>query len=154
MPPCDKDWIDVLSALLTPTIAIAAVAITTLQWNIDRNRLKHELFDRRYKQYCAVTAFLGSIMANGKVFLEAQREYLNDTTGMEFTFSPEISGYLHRNVWCVAIDLEITQAEFDGLPVGEERSRLVHHAADIKKRLYAEHKNIENVFRSYLQISH
>ncbi len=153
VPPCDKDWIDVLSALLTPTIAIAAVVITTLQWKIDRNRLKHELFDRRYRQYCAVTEFLGSIMANGKVLLEDQREYLTGTTGMEFTFSPEISSYLHKNVWCIAVDLKATQDEFEGLPVGDDRSRLAHRAADIRKKLYEEYKNIENLFRPYLQIS-
>ncbi len=151
---CEKDWIDILSALLTPFIAIAAIGIAVLQWKINRNRLKHELFDRRYEQYKSVTKFLGSIMGAGKVTDEAQREYLIGTTGVEFTFSKEISDYLHKNIWCPAIELETAQAEFKGLPVGEERSRLVHKAGDLKKQLCAELSEVENVFRPCLQLSH
>ena len=151
---CEKDWIDILSALLTPFIAIAAISIAVLQWKINRNRLKHELFDRRYEQYQAVTVFLRSIMRAGKVTMEAQREYLSETTGIEFTFSKEISDYLNENIWSLAIDLECAQSEFDGLPVGEERSRLVHKAADLKNQLYTEFNEIDSVFRPYLQLSH
>ena len=151
---CEKDWIDILSALLTPFIAIAAISIAVLQWKINRNRLKHELFDRRYDQYQAVTGFLRSIMGAGKATIEMQQEYLNGTTGIEFTFSKEISDYLHKNVWCPAIDLECVQSEFDGLPTGEERSRLIHKAEDIKKQLYAELNEVDSVFRQYLQLSH
>lgn len=151
---CEKDWVDILSALLTPIIAIAAAGIGIMQWKINRNRLKHEMFDRRYEQYRAVKNFLGSIMSAGKASHEAQGEYLIGTTGVEFTFSKDISDYLHKNIWCPAINLECAQSEFEGLPVGEERSRLVHKASDIKRQLHAEMINVDNVFRPYLHLAH
>ncbi len=151
---CEKDIIDILSALLTPFIAISAIFIAVLQLKINRNRLKHELFDRRYAQYRSVTTLLGSIMREGQVTVEAQREYLIKTSGMEFIFSSEIRDYIHKNVWCPAIELECIQAEFKGLPVGEERSRLVHKAGDLKKQVHAEFNKIDDVFRRYLQLSH
>lgn len=150
----EKDWIDILSALLTPFIAFSAIGIAVLQWKINRNRLKHELFDRRYKQYQAVSDFMGSILREGKATEEAQRVYLNGVVGMEFTFSKDIANYLHKNVWCPAIELECAQAEFDGLPVSDERSRLVHKAGDLKKQIHAEFNKIDSVFRTYLELSH
>ena len=151
---CEKDWIDVLSALLTPIIAFVAVGIAVLQWKINRNRLKHELFDRRYEQYEAVQKFLGSIFSSGKVSVEAQANYLNGITGIEFTHSKELKDYLHKNVWCPAIDLECAQAEFDALVVGDERSRLVRKAANIKIKLREEMDSIDDVFRPYLHLGH
>ena len=45
----EKDWIDVLSALLTPTIAIAVVIISYLQWRTAVENRKQLLFDKRYR---------------------------------------------------------------------------------------------------------
>ncbi len=35
---CGKDWIDVLTALLTPTIAIAGIWISFFQWKLSKIR--------------------------------------------------------------------------------------------------------------------
>lgn len=48
---CEKDWIDILSALLVPTIAIAGTIIAILQWRTSELSRKQELFDRRYEFY-------------------------------------------------------------------------------------------------------
>ncbi len=61
-----KDWVDYLSALLVPTIAILGSIIAFQQWRTNTKRLKHELFDRRYEQFTVVLEFLGSIMTSGK----------------------------------------------------------------------------------------
>lgn len=47
----EKDWIDILSALLVPTIAIAGIIIAILQWRTSELSRKQELFDRRYTFY-------------------------------------------------------------------------------------------------------
>lgn len=151
---CEKDWTDLLSALLTPVLALVAIFIAVLQWKINRNRLKHELFDRRYEQYKAVTSFLNSILRNGEATTDAQQDFLSGTVGMEFTFSKEITDYLHQKIWVPAINLETAQSQFTDLPIGDERSRLVHEAADLKIQLYKELNEIDNVFRPYLHLSH
>ena len=46
-----RDWIDILQALLTPTIALIAVGIGLAQWWTARNRLKLDLFDTRWSVY-------------------------------------------------------------------------------------------------------
>ena len=46
-----KDWVDIISALLVPTLAIAGVIIAFLQWRTNELKRKQELFDRRYAFY-------------------------------------------------------------------------------------------------------
>ncbi len=48
---CNCDWIKILSALLTPTIAIIGVIIAALQWQVNDLKRKNDLFDRRYSFY-------------------------------------------------------------------------------------------------------
>jgi len=40
-----KDWVEYLSALLTPTIAILGSIIGFQLWRTNSKRLKHELFE-------------------------------------------------------------------------------------------------------------
>ena len=61
-----KDWVDYLSALLVPTIAIIESIIAFQQWCTNSKRLRHKLFDRRYEQFTVIREFLGSIMTSGK----------------------------------------------------------------------------------------
>ena len=56
---CSKDWIDLLTALLAPTIAIAGIAIAAFQWKLSKDRYKHELFDKRWEQFSAILDFMG-----------------------------------------------------------------------------------------------
>ena len=44
-------WVEVLQALLTPTIAIAGIGVGVLNYLLARRRRMDELFDRRYAFY-------------------------------------------------------------------------------------------------------
>ncbi len=48
---CEKDWIDILSALLVPSIAIAGTIIAIMQWRTNELKRKQDLFDKRYDFY-------------------------------------------------------------------------------------------------------
>lgn len=43
-----KDWVDVFSALLTPTVAIFAGIIAYQQWQTQEKQRKQDLFEMRY----------------------------------------------------------------------------------------------------------
>jgi hypothetical protein len=58
------DWIDVLSALLTPTIAILGIYIAYQQWRTNKNRLKLELFDKRYEIFTNIKKFIANILTS------------------------------------------------------------------------------------------
>ena len=53
--------VDVLSALLTPTIAVIATYVAYQQWRVNKTRLDLDLYDRRLAIYKAVDAFFGDV---------------------------------------------------------------------------------------------
>lgn len=148
------DWVDYLSALLTPTIAIAGAAIGLLQWRTNRNRLKHELFDRRYEQFEAVRDFLGSIMGSGRALDEKQADFRFKTKGLQFVYDKKLADYIDKNIWKPAIDLACLHSELEGVPVGEQRTINVRKQSEIKKNLYREFQNLDRLFSRYLQLRH
>jgi hypothetical protein len=46
-----NEWVELSSALLTPTIAIGGAVIAFLQWKTNEKKRKNDLFDRRYDFY-------------------------------------------------------------------------------------------------------
>lgn len=148
------DWVDYLSALLTPTIAIVGVAIGLLQWKTNRNRLKHELFDRRYKQFEAVRDFLGSIRGSGRAVDNIQADFFSKTRGLRFTYDQTLADYIEANIWRPAVDLACLHAELEGVPVGAERTSNLRKQSEIKESLYREFQNLDRLFSKYLQLRH
>ena len=149
-----KDWVDYLSALLTPMIAVFGSIIAFMQFRINRNKLRNELFDRRYAQYESIKDFLGSIMGAGKVTDDAQRKYLVGTSGIRFIFDKNIAEYVDTTIWHLAVALECLCSELEGMPVGEERTRNVQRQSEIKKKLFSELNGLEDKFSHYLQLQH
>lgn len=47
----EKTWIDILSALLTPMLAVFGALIAYLQWRTNELKRKNDYFDRRYNFY-------------------------------------------------------------------------------------------------------
>lgn len=47
----DKTWIDILTALLTPTLAAFGALIAYLQWRTNELKRKNDYFDRRFSLY-------------------------------------------------------------------------------------------------------
>lgn len=47
----EKTWIDILTALLTPTLAVFGSLIAYLQWRTNELKRKNDYFDRRYNFY-------------------------------------------------------------------------------------------------------
>lgn len=100
MIPADKDWVDILQALLTPTIALAAVAITVFQARVNYLRFRHEMFDRRYDMYLAVRRFIRDVVAiaatrdrTRKEYDEAVTRYLDAIDGAPFIFNWAVDDY-------------------------------------------------------------
>ncbi len=115
--------IDIFTALLTPIIAITAIFIGALQWRINKIRLKHELFDRRWEQFIAVRDHLWLIARKaGKTTQEEEDEFAIKTTGCQFIFDTDIDKfvyeiYLKRNL------LKLLNEELENLKSGDKRRK-------------------------------
>ena len=146
------ETVNFLTALATPSIALVALVFAALQWHTNRNRLRHELFDRRYQQYDAIKKFLGDLGSLGTMTPEAEIDFLRDTKGIRFTFSKEIAEYVDKTIWAMAVQLKIYNEELkDPQRIDEGVAK---QRGDLMKDIIKELRNSEDVFSKYLQLKH
>jgi hypothetical protein len=82
--PVGKDWVDVLRALATPAIAYAGYSIASRGLQIQRQKRKDDLFDKRYEFF---EIFRKSFIKRLFIDLEISRESLqNPSNETDWTF--------------------------------------------------------------------
>ena len=151
--PVTKDWVDILQALVTPAIAFAGVVIAIGQWKINKARLKHELFEKRYAIYRSASDYLGSIMRTGKPLPEEQAKFIQGIQGAKFIFDGDICRVLDE-IWEKSITLECIQFELKDIPVSDERSKKCREVTELKKWLHEAFKPLEQTCGRYLELKH
>lgn len=146
----DRDWIDISSALLTPAIAIAGIAIGIFQWRLSKAKFRHEQFDRSFAMFEAIRTYLVSISSAGYPTQDDQRKFLGSTAGSRFVFSESISKFVSE-IWERSIDLETLHSEIDGLQ-GNERAENIRKQREIKNWLNTQLKEMEKKFVPFLAV--
>ncbi len=147
----DRDWIDISSALLTPAIAIAGIAIGIFQWKLSKANFRHEQFDRSFAMFEAIRTYLVSILSAGYPTQDAQRNFLGGTSGSRFVFNESISTFV-TEVWEKSIDLETLHSELDGLQDKNEQMKYIHEQREIKNWLGTQLKEMEKKFVPFLAV--
>ncbi|MEW6076711.1 MAG: hypothetical protein AB1724_02745 [Thermodesulfobacteriota bacterium] len=148
---CTKDWVDVLTALITPTIAIVGITIAALQWKLSKNRYKHELFDKRWAQFVAIRDFMGKIRAHGVASQDDEHNFLIETRGCRFLFGNEIQNLVDETYKKSGL-LNDLEKELKSITVQEDRKRNVAHQREIKDWVESQIKELETRFGKYLQL--
>lgn len=139
--------------LLTPVIGLVGIWIGWQQMRINKDRLRHELFEKRYGSFRAAGTFLGALMREGKASEQAQADFRVGIQGASFLFDSSVNTLLNE-IWEKAIDLETKQFEIKDLPVGTERSRLAAEIGELKKWLFHQFKPLEDRCSKYLDMGH
>ncbi len=150
----DPHWTSYLSALLTPTVAVLGSVITYRQWRTAQNKLKLDLFDRRFSVYDAARNLLAAIMTSGKAKDEEVFKFLFATREAKWLLNIEVATYLEEQLYHKAIDLQTLQAELVSVPVGDERSTNVERQAEIKKWFAAQYIVLDEKFSPFLKLQH
>ncbi len=151
MSACEKDWIDILSALLTPTIAIFALGIAGFQLWLANTKLKHELFERRYSVYDAIQKFIGETLSKGNSTEEMQREFLNKTNSAKFLFGSKYADFIEE-VWGQVIDLETSCSIINQPSSEKERQEHVQKRAALKKSLARKLGELNTLSEPFLKL--
>jgi hypothetical protein len=143
-----------LQGLLTPVVAIIAVYIGWRQWKTSSQKLKLDLFERRFRVFQAVRDILGmmytTVSDDKKLF-----QLLSQTRDAEFLFGSEIKDYV-ENVWRRASRLSDTHKQLSGIletaPI-EVRQKLAKIENDEVQWAFAETCTMADKFKSYLDVS-
>lgn len=139
---CEKDIIDISIALLTPVIAILGAYIAFQQWRTNSLRLKHELFEKRYKIFEATKTYIGSVLTHGTLNHEDAYKFLTGTKGALFLFDDSIVEYLeHLHKQGIKLIKLVKAEEFD-----KEHELFLWFNSEINK--------IDSVFKEYLRLKY
>ena len=104
-------WVEYLKAVGPMIIGLAVTYVAWMQWHVNNNRLKHELFDRRYRVFEATRIFIGKVASSGRAKGEVILEFKLNTIESEFLFGKDISNYLDKAgvSRCVAVSMTTTR---------------------------------------------
>lgn len=150
----DPHWTQIFSALLTPTVAILGLYIAYCQYRAAQNKLKMDLFDKRFAVYDASRNLIKSIISSGKAQDDQMHLFLAGTREAKWLFKEEIDYYLNNQLWGKVVDLQTLEAELQSMPVGEDRIKKVHEQSEIKKWMIKQLHELDVKFASYLKLSH
>lgn len=90
----ERDWLDILQALLTPAIAVVVAYIAWQQYQIQRQRVRIDLFDRRYELFVNANKYLTETVSKGEFDINLHNRFLKENRGAQFLYSKEIDKYL------------------------------------------------------------
>jgi hypothetical protein len=143
-----------LGPFFTLLIGAAAWYLAHRQQRTNELRLKHELFERRYKVYDSLMAFLGRTLQEGKPSTESSFTFLRETNQAQFLFGPEIPDYL-ESVYKKGNALRSSERQLNSERQGddEERSRMIKENTDLIKWFNDQPNMAGERFGKYLNLT-
>jgi hypothetical protein len=145
-------WVTILSALLTPTIAIAGAAIAGLQWRTAEKKRKQELFDKRFAVFESAKGLLQEIELYGSASRDALRSFAVGISGAAFLFDENICRYL-KEIGSRANQMQTDEARAERIPDGDPRNRLIDTSADQAEWLLRQVNILEAKFKPFLHLT-
>lgn len=151
---CDPHWTAYVSALLVPMVAVLGAVIAYRQWRTAQNRLKLDLFDRRFSVFDAARNLIASVVTRGKATDEELFKFLSGTREAKWLSNADIAEYLDKQLYRKALDLKCLDSELKGAPVGEERSKNVRKQSELKDWILQQYNVLDEKFSPFLNLQH
>lgn len=144
--------ITVFTAIITALVMVLVAIITWREWQTNRARLRHELFDRRYATYEKITGFIAEILTSGGVPRGEPEGFLRRTKTAYFVFAcdDDVKGLI-KDIYEQAVKLHELEATFDSL-TGNERKENVKEQREVKNWFAETLGSLETIFGNYLKL--
>lgn len=147
-------WLEYVSSLALPMIAVFGLYIAYRQWRTNQNNLKLALFKMRLSIYESSAGYISEIMSGGVVSDKILFDFLAGTSESKWLFNAEINKYLFDDLYSNGVDLQCLRSELEGLAIGNERLINLKNQTKIKKWLLSQISVIDEKFEPYLRLSH
>lgn len=151
---CDPHWTTYLSALLVPTVAVLGSIIAYRQWRTAQNKLKLDLFEKRFAVYDSARHLVSSITTHGIVINEEIYKFIAYTREAKWLLNTDIAMYLDEELYRKALHLQALDSQLAGLPVGEARSANVHTQTELKNWILQQYNVLDEKFSPFLRLEH
>ncbi len=139
--------------IATLFLSIAVVAIAWQQWRVAENKLRLDLFDRRYKVYDAIRNFLRRMLGEARFDQSDWFEFYAGIADAEFLFGSDVLDYLAQ-LRTRALNVRTHQALQSRPQAGDELSRHAEAENEQLALLDEQLTNLTNVFSRYLGFAH
>jgi len=139
----EKDWVDILTALLTPTIAVLGIGIAYLQWRLNDLKYNHELYDRRLAVYKTLRQLLKN---SATADYDTVMIIFDSITESYFLFDEDISIYLEE-IWD-------NTTKIAGLNESSKDDTYLYadEKSELRQWFYAQYEVSKQKFMPYLKI--
>jgi hypothetical protein len=119
---------------LAALVAVIAALIAYQQVLVARQRLKLDLFEKRFAVFAAVRRFLSLILQDARVNMEHFHQYRAAVAEADFLFEPDITSFL-KEIDQRALKLWARHEGLKEVPVGDQRTKLVSESSEDLKWL-------------------
>lgn len=150
-----KTIIDILSALLTPLIAIIATYIAYQQYRTNKLQLQNELYERRLEIYRTLRQFIGFAVQYGGVPNEELPKFLRGTSESFFLFGDDVAKYLNE-VYLKGVEYNFVYNRLhsdSSLITQKELESLANKGGELIKWFSVQFEISENLFGTYMRIA-
>lgn len=130
LPATESSWIDILSALLVPAIAVLGIYIAYQQYSVNKQRLRHETYERRLAIYKSVQKYLSEIMREANTTFDRALQFNYEASEATFLFDSSVQNKIDE-IYKKSIDMAANYEKLypsdgsPGLPKGPERNKVV-----------------------------
>jgi hypothetical protein len=143
--------VGIATLILSSRIARVSADLASQQLETAQNKLRFDLFDRRFAAFEAAMKLVSIAVRKGDVPDEARHEFLVATKGVEFLFDRELQDYCDT-LAKEALSVRVGQQEMDSLPVGNQRAASAVALGDRLKWFNDQVDEIPKRFGPFLRI--
>jgi len=142
--------LNVFRGLLAPVIAGVVAYIAYQQHKTNRDKLRLDLYNKRYEVFRSLMILLARILQQGNIQYEQVKEFSRATKEVVFLFDEGIETYL-ETIRKTALDLWTAEETMKPLPVGKERSAKAAEVSELLNWFIKQHKVAVDKFGKYLK---
>jgi len=145
------NWLKIFAGLLTPLLGFVATAIIVMQYFLQRNRWKLDLFDKRYPIYDCTKKYLSTIARDAKITRDDLYLFLRETKDSEFLFGNDVNDYL-KLLYEKGVDLKFISDKSTQVKIEEERLKAIEQEHILLTWFSKQHSEASEKFGKYLRI--
>ncbi|WP_250439819.1 hypothetical protein [Delftia tsuruhatensis] len=151
-----QPWASVIAASIAAMVAVmfglTQVYIAWRQAKTAANKLKLDLFDRRWVVYKVATTAITSALSGSGLSPEEQHVYLSGIKGARWILDKETEKYLEETLWKMFSDYHLACRNLNDAGNREDRHALAVIQRNVYLKLFSQFQQIDKVFNRHLQL--
>lgn len=146
----EENYIQLLITIFLAYIAWGTYKINKVNSSISKDKLRLDLFDRRYKVFEAFRTFLGDFITTARIENANLSKFILNTTDTLFLFEEDITIYKKELQEKAIRHKQVLSMLERGVQDDDKRIKLAEEAEKLEKWFGEQYSKTGEVFRKYL----